>query len=206
MTRFLRGRLLRTAVVLLTATALAAGFGTQAALASTSQMCGNGGTGYCLNDWGGAGQPGDAIKMYAGGTTNDDFYVQAVNRCNGSYIATTSCPFSSSANNNFAAGGDIVQIVDTNNESECVASTTSFHAVLGSCANPISGAGGANGVIMVTHFAECSGGLGDVGFIDRYASDAQGLSWLASGGNPGVQAYYSLGLVTCWGGYQLFAP
>jgi hypothetical protein len=204
MTRFLRGRLLRTAVVVLTATALAAGFGTQAALASTSQVCGNGGTGYCLNDWGGAGLSGDAIKMYAGGTANDDFYVQAVNRCNGSYVATTSCPFSSSQNNNFAAGGDVVEIVDTNNESECVASTSSFKAVLGSCADPLTGAGGANGVIMVLHFDECSSG--DIGFIDRYASDSQGLSWLTSGGNPGVQAFYDTTLVSCWGDYQLFAP
>jgi len=33
---------------------LALGLSTQAQ-AAASQVCGNGGTGYCLNDWGGAG-------------------------------------------------------------------------------------------------------------------------------------------------------
>jgi hypothetical protein len=192
---------------------LVVGVGVQAAGASTSQVCGNGGTGYCLNDWGGGGASGDAVKMYYGGTANDDFYVQEVNRCSGQdtvqsvyYHDSTNCPFGNTGLDQQFWGDPIVQITYTNNESQCVGSTSSDYAVLASCANPISGSGGGTGVIMVTVEAPCSSHT-DFAFADRYASDQHGRAyWLTSGGNVGVQAYYGSSNVSCWNGFQYFAP
>lgn len=82
MIRSMWGRAIRV-LILPAALTLALGLTTQAQ-ATPSQVCGNGGSGYCLNDWGGAGHSGDVIKMFNGGTTNDDFFVQKVNRCSGS--------------------------------------------------------------------------------------------------------------------------
>jgi hypothetical protein len=213
MISILRGRIARVvALPVAVALALALGLGTQTAEASNSQVCGNSGSGYCLNDWGGAGASGDAIKMYYGGTRNDDFYVIEVNRCEGSYTVTSTyygdssnCPFGTTGLDNEFWGDPIVEIVDTNAETECVASNSSDYAVLGSCANPINGSGGADGVIMVSIEA-CYSPYG-YGFVDRYTSDPHSKPYyLTSGGNPGVQAYYGSSSVSCWNGFQYFSP
>src|SRR5690348_7293797 len=41
-------------------------------LATQQQICGNGGSGYCMNDWNGAYQ---YVKMYNGGASHEDFGV-----------------------------------------------------------------------------------------------------------------------------------
>lgn len=43
--------------------------GVPAAQAQISQVCGNTGTGYCMNAWNG----GPSVKMYYGGYSNDNF-------------------------------------------------------------------------------------------------------------------------------------
>jgi hypothetical protein len=198
-------RKIKLAFAVVAVLALALGLGTQTAGASTSQVCGNGGSGYCLNDWGGAGHSGDAVKMYNGGTRNDDFYVQEVNRCNGGDTVTSTCPFGNTSLDNQFLNDPIVEIVDTNAETECVGATSSDYAVLASCANPINGSGGGNGVIMVAVQA-CYTPYG-YGFVNRYASDPHSRPyWLTSGGNPGVQAYYGSSSVSCWNGFQYFGP
>jgi hypothetical protein len=202
-----RGRIGRiVALPTAAALALAVGLGTPTAEASTSQICGNGGSGYCLNDWGGAGQPGDQVNMYYGGTRNDDFYVQEVNRCNGYYKVTSTCPFSHTAWDEDLYGDDIVEVVDTNNEGECVATMGgSFdpnYASLGSCANPVSGSGGANGVIDVLWPQSCGDFL-----LNRYWTDANegDETFLASSGYVGGPAYF-VSSGTCWGGFYLSGP
>src|SRR5215471_2534943 len=109
-----RSRIVRVAALPGAALALVVGLGVQPAGASTSQVCGNGGSGYCLNDWGGAGHSGDAIKMYYGGTTNDDFYVQKVNWCSGHDTVqsrgrgdSTDCPFANT-NWDYNLRGDFI--------------------------------------------------------------------------------------------------
>lgn len=207
MISILRGRTVRIAALLAAVMALAVGLGTPAAGASISQVCGNEGSGYCLNDWGGAGASGDAVKMYYGGTRNDDFYVQDVNRCNGGYRVTarsygdaSNCPFADVSLDSNYRGQPIVQITYTNNSVMCVGSTSSDFAVLGVCADPITGSGGAQGVIMIQ-----VGGAPPAFFVDRYASDQHSAArFLTSGGNLGVQANYNG--QTIWGGYQVFLP
>jgi hypothetical protein len=204
----LRSRIV-TVIALPTLTlALLVGFGTQGAGASSSAVCGNSGSGYCLNDWGGHGASGDAVKMYYGGVANDDFYVQDVNRCGGrdtvtatSFGDASNCPFGDVSLDNDFRGQHVVQIVDTNSETECVGSTRSDTAVLARCANPLSGSGGGQGVIMV----QSLGGTPPNPFVSRFVSDQHSTArFLTSGGNPGVQANYNS--ETIWGGYLVFAP
>jgi hypothetical protein len=71
------------------------------------------------------------------------------------------------------------------------------------CANPLSGSGGANGVINVLWPQSCGSF-----FMNRYWTDANrgAESFLASGNAVGNQAIYSSPGGTCWGGFNLFAP
>jgi hypothetical protein len=204
----LRNRMVRVIAIPAAALALTAGLGIQAVSAASSAVCGNAGTGYCLNDWGGNGNANDAVKMYYGGTRNDDFYVQDVNRCSGGDKVTTSenlqpdCPFADTQLDAFFQGQTIVQITDTDSETECVGSTGSDNAVLTPCADPLSGSGGGQGVIMV-EIPKSTGG--DV-FLDRFVIDqtSGNNGYLTSGGNPGVQANFNG--QTIWGGFQQFGP
>lgn len=209
MIRSMRSRAIRV-ITLPMALTLALGLSTQAQ-ATPSQVCGNGGSGYCLNDWGGGGHSGDVIKMFNGGTTNDDFFVQKVNRCSGRDTVEATlrgspinCPFGNTSLDVDFFGKTIVQIVYTNNESQCVGATGAT-ATLESCAQPITGAGGGNGVIQVMYSTTCNG-IGGTVFLNRALSDVNGDSWLVSGGNPGVAADYEGFEGTCWGGFQLFNP
>lgn len=208
MISMLRNRMVRVVAIPAAVLALAAGLGIQAVSAASSAVCGNSGTGYCLNDWGGSGNTNDAVKMYYGGTRNDDFYVQAVNRCSGGDKVTTSenlqpdCPFASASLDAFFQGDTIVQITDTDSQTECVGSTGSDNAVLTPCANPLSGSGGGQGVIMV----EVPKSSGGPVFLDRFVADqpSGGTGYLTSGGNPGVQANFDG--QTQWGAFQFFQP
>jgi hypothetical protein len=217
MIRILRSKAVRALAVL--AVALTTGLGTQAAWASTSQVCGNGGSGYCLNDWGGAGASGDAINMYYGGTRNDDFYVQEVNRCSGQYTVqstaygdSTNCPFADTTFDQLYWNDDIVQIVDANSNTECVGTNSNSGAVLGSCADPSSGSGGADGVIQIIEYTACYDGYDGYAFLNRYWTDAtDSTGFLGSGNSVGANAYYegitgSNEPITCWGGFQTYAP
>lgn len=204
----LRNRMVRVIAVPAAVLALTAGLGIQAVSAANSAVCGNGGTGYCLNDWGGAGNTNDAVKMYYGGTRNDDFYVQDVNRCSGDDKVTSSenlqpdCPFASATLDGFFKGDTIVQITDTDSETECIGSTSSDNAVLTPCADPLGGSGGGQGVIMV----EVPKKTGGPAFLDRFVADqpSGGAGYLTSGGNPGVQANFDS--ETQWGSFQQFLP
>ena len=213
MISIVRGKIVKFVALPGAALALVVGLGVHPAGASTSQVCGNGGSGYCINDWGGAGRSGDQVNMYYGGTSNDDFYVQAVNRCSGhdtvqstDWHNATNCPFGNKTWDSDLHGDYIVQVTYTNNSVECVASkgsnVDSFYAVLGVCANPLNGSGGANGVIDVLLPQQGCDFL-----VNRYWTDASGgpeVS-LESSGYVGGPAYF-LNPGTCWGGFQFFGP
>ena len=210
MISILRRRTLRIVALPVAALILVMTLGIRpASAAPSSQVCGNSGTGYCLNDWGGAGATNDPIKMYTGSTTNDYFYVQAVNRCNARDLVTSTnhgdsnnCPFGNAALDDLYWHKTIMQIVYGNNPSQCVGSTSSFKAVLAPCANALVGSGGGNGVIMVA-----VGSSGATFFADRYAFDLHYPNGqLTSGGNPGLQAFFGGGSGTPWGGFAFLNP
>jgi hypothetical protein len=170
--------------------------------ASQPQICGNYGSGYCLNDWNGGGS-GNAVKMETGGNTNEDFVAEGVTACSGGDIVTPTCPFATRSIDAHLQGWQIIQVKYVP-KGLCIATNSSGGAVLGTCANPNTGSGGSDGVIMVKFpVAPCQGGYPDgyYYYVDRYWSDAYGTEeTLASGGNPGVQAYLTYGgYGTCWG-------
>lgn len=216
MISIVRGRVVKVIALPTAALTLALGLGVAPAGASSSQICGNNGTGYCINAWNG----GPQVKMYYGGYYNDDFYVQEVNRCQGSYLVLSTqrgdgvnCPFANASQDYRWWHWPIVEIADTNNVTQCVGSTTGspYDAELAACADPLSGSGGGYGVIMVLTDGQ-NGQCAGYWFVDRYVSDInQELSaYLQSGGQLGSDAYYYVptgnNLPSCWNGFQLFGP
>lgn len=166
-----------------------------------ADICGNGGTGYCLNDWNGNTNLGAAVKMYNGGVSNENFQaVQLTSMCDGG-LATSTCPINVSGVN--LAGYPIVKL-QYNNSSKCVGTNSSSQAVLGTCPDS-SGNGGSNGTIFVRFYnSNCAQFQNNsfAGFLaNRYWTNNDGqLEDLFSGGNPGVQAFFGGGNGTCWGG------
>jgi hypothetical protein len=161
------------------------------------EVCGNAGLGYCLNDWNNAGG-GGSVKMYYGGYSNDDFYYTPEFICNGSDLVQVypggGCPFTPGTGLNSAYVNDeIVEVTYGNNTNLCVATNGSAHAVMGNCEET---GDAADGVIMVLGQLNCNGNS----LVDRYWSDRDTTSvYLQSGGNPGVQATFSItGSPTCW--------
>jgi hypothetical protein len=173
---------------------LALGAGIAPAAASQQQICGDYGSGYCLNDWGNGGI-GNAVKMYYGNSSNEDFYVQAIDRCGGGDKVTASCPFTNRSIDSDLIGDEIVQVRYGGN---CIASSAGGAAVMGKCNTPSTGNGGAMGTVDVIWL----GSLANIYWANEAAGD---VACLQSGGNPGLQATYLVEYAgepgcTSWGG------
>jgi hypothetical protein len=173
------------------------------------EICGNGGTGYCLNAWNG----GPYVKMYyGGGYTNDYFYFQAVSPCSGNdtvqstgYGDKTNCPFTNSSIDYALHNDLIVELVDGNNH-ECVGTgnLNGVHDVgyLGSCGNG-SGAGAIQGALDVEYTPICPSPSGtETALVNRYWTNTYNsgyYGYVSSGGNPARPLYTGvIGNQTCW--------
>jgi hypothetical protein len=161
--------------------------------AATYQICGNSGTGYCMNAWNG----GPDVKMYNGGVANDNFYTHNVYMCGGGDKVTTSCPFSTAALNNLFHNDTIVEVVDGNN-GKCIGTSSSGYGYLGACGDATTGSGAVNGAFDVIHYnTGCGNALANRYWSDHYSSQY----YLKSGGNPGTYLYLNgQDSWTCWGG------
>ena len=172
---------------------------TSPAKAFSSSICGNAGTGYCLNNWNNGGS-GNAVKMYYGGYANDNFDLVFVNACDGGFSILSSCESSWGPQGSRLEGSAIIEIQYIAKPTLCVVTTSTALAVLGTCAKASDGTGGANGVLMAAYNGP---GCSQDYYVDRYWSGKDGqLVYLQSGGNPGLQAYFNLGSGTCWGNNQ----
>jgi len=180
---------------------------TQANASQWTNVCGNGGTGYCINDWNNNTNNGAPIKMYYGGYTNDHFNIITVAACHdGSGAHTTiqsDCLGDWGTNNAFLIGATIVQVFYQNVGDVCLATDGGANVVVGNCANPADGTGGSNGVLMaIRHPTGCTASYKQV-LSDRYwdhLTNNGGSIDLQSGGNPGVQAFFQgKSGSTCWG-------
>lgn len=165
--------------------------------APASQICGNAGSGYCMNDWnnGGSGSP---VKMYNGGYANDDFFTEYVDRCTVASVTPT-CPFNDRNLDAHYNNSPIFQIVYAPNGLCVVAGASGgAQAALGKCANTNTGQGGANGVLQVkAASSSCPHGVA----INVFWTNSNNLvHYLLSGGNPGQPLYLNSGSYTCWGG------
>lgn len=174
-----------------------------AAHAAAYQICGNNGSGYCINAWNG----GPTVRMYYGGYTNDDFYTHDVYMCSGSdkvqstqHHDATNCPFTNAASDNAFWNETIVEVVDGNN-GQCVGTSASGYGYLGACGNATTGSGAINGAFNVLHF---NTGCGET-LVNRYWSNKEsGAYYWKSGGNPGTYLYVNgQDSWTCWGGSGL---
>lgn len=171
---------------------------------ASSQICGNGGSGYCLNDWGNGGS-GNAVKMYNGGVANDNFYFQPVNACDGGSVILSDCASAWGAQGGNLVGASITRVKYINSGPGyglCVGTNSSGDAIMAACGDD-TGSGAGNGVIMAfIHNETCNTGS-EAKVVDRYWSKQYGvLSLLESGGNVGVQAflnYSDADTATCWG-------
>lgn len=183
----------KTVVVAAATLTLIAGIGVASpgpAFATQQQICGNGGSGYCMNDWNGDNQ---YVKMYNGSVSHEDFEeIYNVSECgSGSVTSTyygdaTNCPFVD-ANLDRAFRGDPIVQIEYIPTSQCIGTTSSGTAWLGSCANN-EGVGGGTGVTLINVYEGGSTAL----LINRYWSDyySSGSNYqpcfVYSGGNPGA--------------------
>ena len=196
----MRRRMLIAVATAVSVTSLILLAGIPAAQASTA-LCGNGGSGYCMNAWNG----GPYVKMYYGGYSNDYFYLQSVALCSGHATVqatesgdSTNCPFNDGYVDYVLHGDLIVEIVYGNN-GECVGTTGSGVGYLGACGNS-SGSGASNGVFDVLYPDYCSSGNE---LVNRYWSNHDGndeFAFVTSGGSVGASLYVDdLQSATCWG-------
>lgn len=185
--------------------------GIPAAQAQTN-ICGNDGSGYCMNAWNG----GPTVRMYYGGYANDNFSFQPVYPCSGSdrvqstaHGSQTNCPFSNTFIDSDLYNAEIVEIVYENEPNECVGSETPGFggdaAVLGACGN-MYGTGALNGAFDVVAFdntGQCFGHF----FVNRFWTNQFPASeaFVESGGNPGTAlqtgwtSQFTGDEPTCWG-------
>jgi hypothetical protein len=183
-----------------------------AAGASTNLVCGNGGSGYCLNAWNG----GPFVKMYYGGSYgNDQFYLNAEYVCDGyGYVMSTAwgdpinCPFSNVSYDNEYRGDSIAAILYVGSPSgnlSCVG-TGNLNGVpdvgyLGGCGDGYGNGIIQGGLFVVANTSYCTGLYQGV-LINRYWTDQDNQpAYALSGGNPGQPLYVgATGSGTCWGG------
>jgi hypothetical protein len=185
------------AILVLTTAFSAAG----AANAQTQSLCGDGGSGYCMNDWGNGGS-GNPVKMYYGGYSNDSFFLEAVDLCSSSSYVTSTCPFTNTAIDRSLEGEWIAQIVYTNN-GLCVGTNSDGDGVLTGCNSTTSGTGGGTGTIVVlASNSGCPQTNSQGILVNRYYTDVNSVDEEeASGGSVGSNLNLENGTSgTCWGG------
>jgi hypothetical protein len=128
---------------------------------------------YCLNAWNG----GPYVQAYQAGTaTNNNFFVQGVDRCNNGDYTTSGCPATGAG-----AGHFIYQIVYGNNTSECVGTVvdgnrdhpTGSMVLTGCNETGYPGTGGGTGTIYVAVNAGCAGQASNEG-VNSYWTNEDG--------------------------------
>jgi hypothetical protein len=158
-----------------------------------SEICGNAGTGYCLNDWNGT--TGD-VKMYYGGYANDYFWLQPAYICGGGNTvegAPYYCPFSNHALDDNLAGRAIDEIGSGVNPGWCVGSAANNSLTI------LQPCGSGTGTIFVLNHASCP--PSGLEYVNRYWSNHYNTAeYLESGNALGAEANedYSGPSPTCW--------
>jgi hypothetical protein len=172
---------------------------------SITEICAQGGSGYCLNDWN-AVSSGDAVKMYNSGVTNDNFGENLLTGyCNGGHVTDgvhspgPACPFVVGSGYNSAYEGDQMIEIISNVSGACIGTDEHSIANLGPCP-PTRGGVGSNIWVLAT--PECGTLSGTYYYINVYWSnspDNSDAASLQSGGAIGNNAYV-VGVhdTSCW--------
>ena len=180
--------------------------------ATQQQICANGGTGYCMQDFGGGDYAGDAVTNYYGGSSYENFYFQYVNACDGGHVVEATidgyphnCPFTVVALDNYWAGFTFGQL--RYGPGGCVVSGASSRTILGNCDNTSNGTGGSAGVLDIFYGltgGSCNGNITQGWGVNVYNSDYYGSNaYLQDGSGLWAQDYFYVEqntTATCWGG------
>jgi hypothetical protein len=166
--------------VLLAALALAASIAVSAAAAS-AEMCGNHGSGYCMDDWNDGGYT-NPVKMYYGGGNNEYFGAIQVDPCHSHYRVTWSCPFTKKRWDRTYHNDPVVEIAYSSGL--CLGTASTGDGELQPCGYDQYGDGAGGGTIMVN---DLHGAL-----IDRYWTNKTGtLRRVCSSGYLGGAVFTS---------------
>jgi hypothetical protein len=130
---------------------------TAGAAAAQVQICGNGGSGYCMNDWGNGGSL-SPVKMYYGNSSNESFGVIPVDPCHDGGTVNSTCPFTSRYLDSYYAGDPVLEL-EYAPKGLCVGTTGSGTAELAGCGNSYAN-GAGDGTIVVN--------VGSGNLVDRY--------------------------------------
>lgn len=159
---------------------------------ASGQICAQAGTGYCLNDWNGAGI-GASIKMGQNGWPHQTFgTVHLTGACGGGYVTST-CPNSTAGT--YLFGEPILAIKYTSGG--CVGSgNADDRAFLVVCPDN-NGNGGGWGSIWIQ---DGSCGTNAVFLANSHFTGNDGrVVRLVTGGQPGFQAHVDDPAGSCWG-------
>jgi len=172
--------------------------------AAVPSVCGNGGSGYCLNAWNG----GPDVRMANGGLANDNYNLIPLSlMCHDGHVHANApygpCPFASGSGINTQLNGAAIEAVRDGRNGQCVGSSSAdaSTALEGTCPDALGNGGGWATIYAIARNSGCSAG-NQVFLEDRYWSNAYGHQVeLASGGNPGTSAFFATntGIATCWG-------
>lgn len=161
--------------------------------ATFPEICGNDGTGYCMNAWGG----GPQVAMYYGGVTNDAYATEDINPCNSTPAnrVTPTCPFTVGSGMNSKLLNDTILRIRNQNDGLCVGTDGSGFGLEGACGDGNAN-GAANGVIMVKVLT----GTGGWWLVDRYWSNHVGnVEYVTSPGAVGYLVEMDVGTrITEW--------
>jgi hypothetical protein len=175
-----------------------AGSAAPAMAGQQQQICGNGGSGFCLNDWNNRGS-GFPVLMYYGGNPNENFVAQFINRCGGHSFVTAPgtgfgnayCPFASHQLDIDLAGAPIVQLHYQFTNLCVAANTANAQGVMGDCNATGTGTGGAVGTVQII--------WGGAFLVNLHYTTGNNLVGLLSGGNPQRPVFMNSGTMTEWG-------
>lgn len=160
----------------LAALALITGTSVMPAHASGGAICAQSGTGFCMNNWNGAG---GAIKMGQQGWPNQSFSaVQLTTMC-GHGTVTGTCPFSNLALDSILFGEPIVKVAYSTGGCLGLSNSGGSSGFMETCPGA-NGTGGGWGTVMVEDFG-CNVHLDDV-----RATDNGGTSTPFNWRSPGV--------------------
>jgi hypothetical protein len=168
-----------------------------AAAASVTNVCGNGGFGYCMNDWNGTS---NTVKMYYGGNSNENFGVIFLSDMCNHGVSTDTCPISVPG---YHFGGAAIEAFKYIANGSCVGTDANALMVLTACPDSF-GNGGGNGTIMLRFVNSSCQASNQLFSMNRYWTnkDQTGTGvWAQSGGAIGAQGFFDARNVThtCWG-------
>jgi hypothetical protein len=170
---------------------------------AAGQICENGGTGLCLNDWNGGGS-GNAVKMGQNGFTHQSFGAGQLTAACGHGRVTNTCPFNNTALDSALFDSAIFAVKYTGNGLCVGTSTTGRGAILTTCPDN-AGNGGGTGTIMVQRVNQnnCFVQNGATQLTDRYWSDHDAtianLTGSTAVGNQAAMFNNVQFNVACWG-------